>query len=115
MVPDYPNLFLTLGPNSAPNHAAGVNMVIEAQLQYIIEALDLLVASGAHAIEPTVAAYEDWNRRVEEQMKQMVWTHPKARSYYLASTGRNWVSSPFRLADYWAMTRVPDPAAMLLS
>ncbi|MBK9469040.1 MAG: NAD(P)/FAD-dependent oxidoreductase [Pseudomonadales bacterium] len=115
MVPEYPNLFLTLGPNSAPNHAAGVNMVIEAQLQYIIEALDMLVAAGARAIEPTVAAYEDWNRRVEEQMKHMVWTHPQARSYYLASTGRNWVSSPFRLADYWAMTRAPDPAAMRLS
>jgi 4-hydroxyacetophenone monooxygenase len=114
MVPDYPNLFLTLGPNSAPNHAAGVNMVIEAQVNWIIEALDLMLAAGARAIEPTDAAWADWNARVEAQMKHMVWTHPKARSYYLASTGRNWVSCPFRLAEYWAWTREPDRIALRL-
>jgi 4-hydroxyacetophenone monooxygenase len=115
MAPDCPNLFLTLGPNSAPNHAAGVNMVIEAQVNYIIEALDMIVAADARAIEPTRAAYEEWNKRVDAQMKNMVWTHPQARSYYLASNGRNWVSCPFRLSEYWAWTREPDPAAMHFS
>ncbi|MFM7785483.1 MAG: flavin-containing monooxygenase, partial [Gammaproteobacteria bacterium] len=56
MVPDYPNFFMTIGPNSAPNHAAGVNMVIEAQVNWIIEALDRVIATGARAIEPTEAA-----------------------------------------------------------
>ena len=50
MAPGYPNFFLTLGPNSAPNHAAGVNMVIEAQINYIIEALDMMIAAHGHAI-----------------------------------------------------------------
>ena len=108
MVPGFPNLFLTFGPNSAPNHAAGVNMVIEAQLNYIIEALDLLVARKAHSMEPTTKAFESWNDKVDAQMQNMVWTHPKASSYYLNSKRRNWVSCPFRLADYWAMTRTPQ-------
>ncbi|MCB2066018.1 MAG: NAD(P)-binding domain-containing protein [Erythrobacter sp.] len=115
MAPQYPNFFLTLGPNSAPNHAAGVNMVLEAQIHYIIEALDMLVAADAHAIEPSMAAYEEWNRRVEEQMKNMVWSHPKAKSYYLNSKGRNYVSCPFRLADYWSWTRQPDRTALQLT
>ncbi|MCP5395202.1 MAG: NAD(P)/FAD-dependent oxidoreductase [Sphingomonadaceae bacterium] len=115
MAPEYPNFFLTLGPNSAPNHAAGVNMVIEAQINYVLEALDMLVAEGKHAVEPTVAAYEDWNHRVEEQMQKMVWAHPKARSYYLNSKGRNYVSCPFRLADYWSWTREPNRAELTLS
>ena len=115
MVPGYPNFFMTLGPNSAPNHAAGVNMVIEAQLNYIIEALDMIVAARAHALEPTERAYQAWNEQVDAQMASMVWTHPGVSSYYLNSKGRNWVSCPFRLADYWALARRPDPEAVQLS
>jgi 4-hydroxyacetophenone monooxygenase len=115
MAPGYPNFFMTLGPNSAPNHAAGVNMVLEAQIHYFIEALDRVVAADAKAIEPTEQAYLDWNQKVEEQMKQMIWSHPKAKSYYLNSKGRNYVSCPFKLADYWTWTRNPDPEAMEIS
>jgi 4-hydroxyacetophenone monooxygenase len=107
LAPNYPNFFMILGPNSSPNHAAGVNMVIEAQINYIIESLDLLIAKQARSIEPRDDAYIAWNEQVEEQMKSMVWTHPKCSSYYLNSKRRNWVSCPFRLADYWAMTRHP--------
>ncbi|MDE2436404.1 MAG: NAD(P)/FAD-dependent oxidoreductase [Sphingomonadales bacterium] len=107
MAPGYPNLFLILGPNSAPNHAAGVNMVMEAQINWMIETLDLMVAEGARRVEPTILAYERWNADVEAQMAQMIWSHPKAKSYYLNSKGRNIISCPFRLADYWSWTRHP--------
>ncbi len=113
--PGYPNFFFTLGPNSAPNHAAGVNMVIECQINYIIEALDLMIAKGAREIVPTEAACEVWNEKVESQMTKMIWTHPKARSYYLNSVGRNIISCPFRLVDYWTWMRQPDPDALKVS
>ena len=112
MAPGYPNFFFVLGPNSAPNHAAGVNMVIEAQINWMIETLDLMVAEDARKVEPTIPAYEAWNNRVEQQMKQMIWSHPRAKSYYLNSAGRNIISCPFRLADYWKMTRHPDASEL---
>jgi len=112
MAPGYPNFFFVLGPNSAPNHAAGVNMVIEAQINWMIETLDLMVAKGTRQVEPTIPAYQAWNTRVEEQMKQMIWSHPRAKSYYLNSAGRNIISCPFRLADYWKMTRHPDQSEL---
>jgi 4-hydroxyacetophenone monooxygenase len=115
MAPGYPNFFFVLGPNSAPNHAAGVNMVLEAQINWMIETLDIMVAENARTVEPTMAAYERWNAAVEKQMKQMIWSHPKAKSYYLNSAGRNVISCPFRLADYWNWTRKPDRAALALS
>lgn len=115
MAPGYPNFFLILGPNSAPNHAAGVNMVMEAQINWMIETLDLMVAEGAHRVEPTMAAYEQWNADVEAQMQQMIWSHPKAKSYYLNSKGRNIISCPFRLADYWSWTRHPRRDDLILA
>ena len=60
-------------------------------------------------------AYLEWNERVEEQMKHMIWSHPKAKSYYLNSKGRNFVSCPFKLAEYWNWTRNPDKDALLIS
>ena len=106
-VTGYPNYFLTVGPNSAPNHAAGQNLISEVQVNLIIECLDWLNASGKKSMEPTSEAFEWFNDRVERQMKKMIWSHPKANSYYNNSKGRNFLSWPFRLVDLWNETRTP--------
>lgn len=80
--PGYPNYFMTVGPNSAPNHAAGQNLISEVQVNCIIECLDWINGSDARAIEPTREAFEQWNAAVDEQMAKMIWAHPKASSYY---------------------------------
>lgn len=108
-VPGYPNFFMIGGPNSAPNHAAGQNIVSERQVNYMIEALDYARARGCRTIEPTRAAYEAFNRQIDERMPQMIWSHPKAESYYRNSKGRVYLSWPYRLVDYWNATRGPDP------
>ena len=114
MVPGYPNFFLTVGPNSAPNHAAGQNMISEAQIHYIIECLDHVVASGARAVEPPVEGYNEWNAMIDARLPQMIWSHPKTKSYYKNSKGRNFMSFPFRLVDYWSWTRNPIKKHMRL-
>jgi 4-hydroxyacetophenone monooxygenase len=106
-VPGYPNFFLTVGPNSAPNHAAGQNLTSETQINYIIECLDLLVAQNAAAMEPTQEAFVAFNEQIDRDLTGLVWTHPKARSYYRNKQGRVFMSNPYRLVDYWKMTRSP--------
>jgi len=107
-VPGFPNFFLTVGPNSAPNHAAGQNLLSEAQIHYIIECLDAVVASKAKSIEVKTDAFKKWNDQIDQRMRQMIWTSPKANSYYNNSKGRNFMSWPYRLVDYWNITRRPD-------
>ena len=106
-VPGYPNLFVSPGPNSAPNHAAGQNLISEAQVHYILECLDVLQARDAAAMEPTVEAYERWNQQIDRDMQKMVWSHPLAKSYYKNEAGRVFLSCPYRLVDYWRMMRGP--------
>ena len=106
-IPGYPNYFHTVGPNSAPNHAAGQNLISECQVNWIIEALDRVVAAGAKAFEVKNDAYEAWNRKVEDRMKMMIWSHPKAFSYYNNSKKRNFLSWPWRLVDFFNETRAP--------
>lgn len=106
-IPGYPNYFHTVGPNSAPNHAAGQNLISECQVNWIIEALDRIVADEAKAFEVTQEAYDAWNRKVEARMPEMIWSHPKANSYYNNSKGRIFLSWPWRLVDFFNETRAP--------
>lgn len=106
-VPGYPNYFHTVGPNSAPNHAAGQNLISECQVNWIIEALDRVTEGKAKAFEVTQQAYDDWNRKVEARMPQMIWSHPRASSYYMNSKRRIFLSWPWRLVDFFNETRAP--------
>lgn len=106
-VPGYPNYFLTVGPSTGPAHAAGVNLIVEAQVHYIIACLDAMLARHASTIEPTQAAADAFHADVERVMKGMVWAHPKVHSYHKNSKGRVILASPYRLVDYWTMTRTP--------
>ena len=109
-IPGYPNYFITVGPNSAPNHAGGQNITSESQIHYIIECLELLNERGANTLEPSQAACDRFNDEVDEALKDLVWLHPKApQSYYKNQKGRNFMSCPYRLVDYWWMTRRPSP------
>ena len=109
MVPGFPNFFVSPGPNSAPNHAAGQNLVSEVQVHYMIETLDHMRAHGAKTAEPTQQAFDAFNAQIDARMPQMIWSHPKARSYYRNSKGRVFLSWPYRLVDYWTATRSPKP------
>lgn len=106
-VPGYPNYFVGMGPNSGPSHAAGANMVAEVQINYVIECLDRIVASGAKAMEVKEEAFEEWNRQIDERLEGMIWSHPKVDSYHKNSKGRIWLPWPYRLADQWHAMRGP--------
>jgi 4-hydroxyacetophenone monooxygenase len=73
--------------------------------------LDRVIAEGKAAIEPTHEAFLPWNEKVDARMPDMIWTHPKANSYYNNSKDRVYPSFPFRLVDYWTWTRAPNPGA----
>ncbi len=41
----------------------------------------------------------------------MVWSHPSIRnSWFRNESGKIFVLTPWRMVDYWAWTREPDPA-----
>lgn len=110
MIPGFPNYFHTVGPNSAPNHAAGQNLISECQVNYAIECLDWINERGKQALQPTAGAFDAWQDKVERQMVNMIWSHPRAYSYYNNSQKRNFLSWPWRLVDFWNQCRGPRHA-----
>jgi cation diffusion facilitator CzcD-associated flavoprotein CzcO len=91
-VPDFPNLFLLLGPNTGLGHSSMVYM-IETQIDHVLRAIEAMQKRGASMIEVRPRVYEEFNKEVDARMQGTVW-ESGCSSFYLDSTGRNGVLWP---------------------
>ncbi|GKQ52812.1 NAD(P)/FAD-dependent oxidoreductase [Bradyrhizobium sp. Ce-3] len=107
-VPDFPNLFLMLGPNSGPAHGGSVIFQSECQSRYISACLVEMIENDIAAIDVHPDAHDEYIRSVDAEHEQLIWTHPGMTTYYRNSSGRVFSAMPWRFVDYWKMTRDPD-------
>jgi 4-hydroxyacetophenone monooxygenase len=101
------------GPNTNPV-VGSVIFMLECQATYIAGCLRELLERGARAMECRRDAHDAYNARVDAEHERLVWRHPRVHSYYNNSKGRVTTNTPWRLIDYWRMTRQPDLADYLL-
>ena len=94
---DVPNAFLMLGPNVLV-YDSFIGLA-EAQLDYIVDALDKIKASGVtrYSIRHDVLARH--NARVQQHLQGTVFNAGGCRSYYLDKNGRNFAAWPWSLAE----------------
>jgi 4-hydroxyacetophenone monooxygenase len=104
-VPDYPNLLMLYGPNAQGGHGGSLIGTAEMQTHYLASLLRQMLERGIGAIEPRQELYDEYSRRVDEAHERMIWTHPGMDTYYRNSRGRVVVNTPWRVVDYWEMTR----------
>ena len=78
--PDFPNYFMTLGPNS-PVGNGPVLIGLEHQVSYIVQMLSKFQKENVRSFEVSSAASESFNRWKDEYMKKMVWNED-CRSWY---------------------------------
>ncbi|MGH8981281.1 MAG: flavin-containing monooxygenase [Acidimicrobiales bacterium] len=68
----FPNMYVLDGPNAALGHNSAIYM-IEAQVGYVLGALDHLAASGADALEVTEEAMRSYVRDIDDMARDTVW------------------------------------------
>jgi len=107
-IPGYPNLFLMYGPNTNAGAGGSVIFIAECQARYILQLLGHLAAEGLGTVECRPEALRRWVDGVDAAHARMVWSHPGMTTYYRNSKGRVVTNSPYRIVDYWAMTRRPE-------
>jgi 4-hydroxyacetophenone monooxygenase len=107
-VPDFPNLFVMLGPNAGPAHGGSVIFQSECQSRYISACLVEMIENGIAAIDVRKDVLDDYVRKVDAEHEAMIWTHPGMTTYYRNKNGRVFSAMPWRFVDYWAMTHDPD-------
>ncbi len=112
-VAGYPNLFLLVGPNTALGHSSMVFM-IEAQVRYVMQALDLLRRRNATSVEVREEAQERFVGAVQSDLDDKVWS-AGCNSWYLDAQGRNSTIWPDFSISYWRRTRRLDPSDFVVT
>ena len=107
-VPDFPNFFMLYGPNTNLGHGGSTIFHAECQTGYITGLLRRMSLENIAALEVRPEVCRDYNARVDETHEGMIWTHPGMTTYYRNAAGRVVTTSPWRLIDYWGLTRKPQ-------
>lgn len=112
LVPHFPNLFMLYGPNSQPV-SGGISLPSWFQIwaAYVGQCLVAMFAGGHSAVSVTESAFEEFNKRLDAEASGMAFVTDKRsaeRNYYLNSSGRLQVNTPFETADLYAMQKAPD-------
>jgi 4-hydroxyacetophenone monooxygenase len=106
-MPGFPNLFCLYGPNTNPV-VGSVIFMLECQVNYVIQCVGALIAGDRASIECRQDVHDEYNERVDAEHEHMIWRHPKVHSYYNNREGRVTTNAPWRLIDYWRMTKRPN-------
>ena len=107
-VPEFPNLFVMYGPNINLGHGGSYMFFGELQARYITDLCVAMIERGLGAIEVRKDVHDEYNRRVDEAHSRMIWSHRGMDTWYRNAAGRIVTNSPWRVVDYWQMTREVD-------
>ena len=110
----FPNLFLLVGPNVGLGHNSIVFM-IEAQITYVLGALDQMRARRAGRVEVRPDAVITYNNRLQSKMGKTVWNTGGCASWYIDAEGKNTTIWPDFTFRFWQETREFDAAAYELT
>lgn len=107
-VPDFPNFFLMLGPNTATGHTSTL-LYIEPQVGHAIACMQRVRREGRRwvAVRAEVAAAQDAAQ--QQRLAGSVWS--QCRSWYRAESGRIVAIWPGFTREYVQVVKRPDPAA----
>lgn len=114
LLPDLPNFYLMVGPNSGVGHGGSSVFLGEMQSHYIAECLRLQFERDATELEVSIEAFEEFNERLDSDLGTMVWTSDPTGSRYRTSTGRISTNHPWTMQHYWDLTREPSPEHLIL-
>jgi cation diffusion facilitator CzcD-associated flavoprotein CzcO len=122
----FPNLFVLMGPNTGLGHSSMVYM-IESQIRYVMGALAEMERKKLPWIDVRKDVQEKYNRKIQFQLKDAIWSSGGCNSWYLdPRTGKNvtlwpsytWkfrlVTRNFSLRDYQVGKAVNAPARLRL-
>jgi cation diffusion facilitator CzcD-associated flavoprotein CzcO len=113
-VSGFPNLFFLLGPNTGLGHNSVVFM-IESQIRYVRQCLDLLDRHQADELDVRPDVQARFNRELQRKLSRGVWTEGGCKSWYLDSQGINRTVWPGFTWRYYLRTKTVNPTDYTLT
>lgn len=109
-VPGFPNFYCMYGPGTNAVNGASIIYNSECQMRYIMGCIDMVMAGGFGSAMPRAEVCDDYNRRNQERLREMVYSHPAVTSsYYKNASGELPTLYGFRIFDLWTWTNSANP------
>jgi len=99
VIPNFPNAFVLLGPNTGLGHNTVVFM-IECQATYIVSCLRKLIEAGGKSMNCRAKPMQRWIDYVYAELDKKVWS-TSCKSWYKNEKGISFVLWPNGLIEYW--------------
>ncbi len=97
-MPDFPNLMMMYGPNGQPR-SGGFYSWAEIWARYIAGMICRTIESGHRSIAVKQEVFDDYNRRLDEADKEILWREESKESYFVNEFGRQSVNIPFPVEE----------------
>lgn len=104
---DFPNFFMTYGPNTNVSSGGSIIWCAETHGRYIGQCITAMVRDKIKTMEVKVDVYKQYNDKVDADLLKTAWADPGCKSWYkVGATGKVTNNLPDSLEGYWAKTRL---------
>lgn len=110
-VPDFPNFFMMAGPTTGLGHGGSGMFIAECHAHYIANAISDMLAHEIDILDAKPEAQQHYMDKYNALHADLIWMHPQLNTYYRNSKNRVYSVMPWRMVDYWHMTRQFDVQA----
>lgn len=101
MVPGFPNLFMTSGPNTGVVVNSSAIFFSECQVEYILRTIKHVLSNGFKTVDCMQTPYLQYNEYMDKGNGTKAWGVAATSSWYKNSNGRAAQTWPFGLTEYW--------------
>ena len=107
VVPNFPNFFMTYGPNTNIVVNGSIVYFSECEITYVMGCMRMLLETGAKAFDCKVDVHDRYNDWIDRGNLQMAWGVAEVPSWYRNANGRSTQNWPYSLLEFWQQTREP--------
>jgi 4-hydroxyacetophenone monooxygenase len=103
----FPNLFCLYGPNTNGKSGSPCSWG-EMQVRYIAGVIKELLQTGHRSAEIKREVYDEFNARLDERSRNLIFMDPRQKSYYRNEFNRSATNGCWLNKEYWDWTKAPD-------
>lgn len=107
-VPDFPNFFILLGPNTNYVVHGSQHFMMECAAEFAVESIHQVLCRGIKGIEVKQEVLDAFVERVDAENQRRAWGRPQISNWYKNRFGRVSQVWPFSHREYWQLTHDVD-------
>lgn len=107
-VPNFPNMFILFGPNTNLGHGGSAIFLAECQMRHVMGLIQTMIDNNAKSCECKLQTHDQYNKMIDERLAALSWSHSSVSTWYKNATGRIVTNQPWKLVEYWELTKTPN-------